>query len=144
MTDNFADLFFSYRGRIDRRSWWTGFLLVTLAASVGTWLFNDGSFDESANAVPGSLTVAAFLWLMLCLFAATSLSSKRIRDAGGKTRLVHMATAASAILISGWGVGYFLRPFAPSGETVIFWGLVGLTVPALVACATRTGNGAAR
>jgi len=140
MTDNLVDLFFSFRGRIDRQAWWLGAVAIAAAAVAGTALFNDDSFDESANAIRGSLTMAAFLWLMLCLFALTALSAKRLNDCDRAPGLRHTVSLPGAIVICGWGAGYFLDPLTVSGEMLAFWVLLAQMVPAIIACAALPGE----
>jgi uncharacterized membrane protein YhaH (DUF805 family) len=135
MTDNLVDLFFSFRGRTDRQAWWLGAAIIVAGTIVGMSFFNDGSFDESANAVPGSLTMAAFLWLALCIYVFTALCAKRLNDSGRAAWLRYTVALPATAIICGWGIGAFLDPLAFSEETLLFWALVSLTVPASVACA---------
>jgi uncharacterized membrane protein YhaH (DUF805 family) len=135
MTNDMVDLFFSFRGRTDRQIWWLGALIIAAGAVVGTALFNDGSYDESANSIPGSLTMAAFLWLALCIYVFTALCAKRLNDCGRARWLRYTVGLPAAAIVSGWGAGAFLDPLHFSEETLVFWALVSLTVPAIVACA---------
>lgn len=135
MTGDLIDLLFSFRGRISRRAWWLGAAGTIVACVAGIALFNVDSFDESANAVRGAPTMAAFLWSLLCLFVLAALCAKRLRDAGRPQWLTYTFALPGAALISGWGLGYFLAPLALDGSALAFWALAALTVPALVACA---------
>jgi uncharacterized membrane protein YhaH (DUF805 family) len=135
MQDHPIDLLFSFRGRIGRQAWWLGLGAVAAAAVAGTMLFNDDSFDESANAVRGSLTMAAFLWLALCLVAATALSVKRLGDCGWPRWPAYAAGLSGAVAICGWGLGMFQHPLTVTSEALALWVLLAAMLPALVACA---------
>lgn len=136
MSGYLIDLFFSFRGRISRREWVPAAVALALAAAGGVLLFNDDSFDESLHAVRGTPTMAAFLWVALCLFALTALSTKRLRDSGHSSLLTYAVPAAGAAAILGWGLGFFPTPLTITNETLALWGLIALTLPALIACAT--------
>ena len=81
--------------------------------------------------------MAAFLWLMLCLFVLTALCAKRLTDCGASRWLHYTVAVPGAIIICGWGAGVFLEPLAPSPEALAFWILILFTLPALVAYAAR-------
>jgi uncharacterized membrane protein YhaH (DUF805 family) len=128
------DLFFSLKGRATRLEWVTGTAVIAALAIGGILTFNDGSFDESMNAAPEIPTMAAVLWALLCLYAFTALSTKRLSDAGYGRWATAALTIASFLLLCGWGVGYFLAPFAPHADTFVFWALIAAAFPALLAC----------
>ncbi len=128
------DFFFSYGGRIGRRAWWSGALAVTAAAVVGVVLFNGDSFDDSANASREALTMAAFLWLLLCLFGLMALCAKRLNDCG-YPRLLILLGISGVILVCGRGAGLFGAILTLSNDTLAFWTLSALAAPSLAACA---------
>jgi len=137
MTTNVIDLFLSLKGRIDRQVWWIGMLAAFVATMVGIGLFNRDSFDESANAVSGAPTMAAFIWAALCGYAATSLTVKRLNDAACPRWLGQLFALAGAAIVIGWGLGFFLHPFVLNGESAVFWVLALSAVPALIESAAR-------
>lgn len=134
MSGYLIDLFFSLKGSATRTEWLTGTAAIAILALGGTLLFNDGSFDESMNAAPEVPTMAAVLWALLCLYAFTALSAKRL-NAAGNGRWTAWALALTAfLLLCGWGAGYFLTPFTLQPDTFVFWALVAAAIPALLAC----------
>ncbi len=135
MTSELIDLFFSFRGRIGRQVWWFGVVVVAAAAIGGIALFNVDSFDESANAVRGAPTMAAFLWALLCVYILTALCTKRLADSQRPSWLRHTVSIPGALAISGWGAGIFLNPLASPIETVVFWALVIMPIPAIIGSA---------
>lgn len=138
MTTHLIDLFLSLKGRISRREWVLGSIAVAAAAISGILLFNVDTYDESANAVAAAPTMAAFLWAIPCLFSLTALCAKRLR---GRMRWLAAGVAVpGALLICGWGFGYFQTLLAGDGQTAAFSLLVALSLPAFVACARNTGG----
>ncbi len=135
MSGYLIDLFFSLKGRASRAEWQLGTAVVVATTVGGIVLFNDGSFDESMNADPRIPTMAAVLWALLCLYAFTALSTKRLHDAGRRRWSAAGLAIAAFLLISGWGAGYFLAPFSPQPDTFVCWALVAAAVPALLDCA---------
>ena len=135
MSDDIIDLFFSFRGRASRQQWVFGSLAIALAAALGVYLFNDGSFDESIYAQPEIPTMAAVIWVFVCLTAFWAVSVKRVADAGLSRWVAVAVCVLSLLLATGWACGVF--PAAPSSSTVAlaFWALAGLIAPGLVLCA---------
>ncbi|MGE0022301.1 MAG: DUF805 domain-containing protein [Hyphomicrobium sp.] len=134
MADTVIDLFFSFQGRVDRRAWWIGAAIIAVVGLAGLYLFNNDGFDESANASREALTMGAFLWLMLCLFALTALSAKRLKDCG-QPRLLYTLGIAGVLLISGRAFGLFTGVLSDAPDTAVFWGLLALAAPGIAACA---------
>ena len=134
MTDTVLDLFFSFRGRVDRRMWGLGTAVLATVAFCGVYLFNGDGFDDSVNASREALTMGAFLWLMLCLFAFIALSAKRLNDCA-QPGLLYPLGGAGVFLICGRASGLFDAVLTANPDTAVFWGLVALAAPGIVACA---------
>lgn len=134
MTADVIDLLFSFTGRIGR-TWWLGFIALAAVGIAGVRLFNEDSFDESAIAIAGGPTMAAFLWALLCLFVLTGLPAKRLADRSRPRWPAQTLSIPGAILLSGWGLGFFVNPLAPSRESLVFWGLRVAAAPAMLECA---------
>lgn len=141
MSGYLIDLFSSFKGRISRTEWRLATLALVVIGVGGVLLFNDDGFDESANKVADVPTMAAFLWALLCLFAFTALCAKRLNDCDRPPRLAYAVSIAGSLTIVGWGLGFFLTPLAVSIETLIFWVLIALTLPAILACAALPAKG---
>lgn len=135
MSGYLIDLFFSFKGRVSRLEWLAGAAAIIAAALGGILLFNDGSFDESINASPEIPTMAAVLWVLLCLYAFAALSVKRLAGAGYGRRLGAVLAVSGLLLFVGWGAGFFLAPFSPRPDTFVFWALIVSILPVLLACA---------
>lgn len=135
MTGTLIDLFFSFRGRASRLEWLLGSAAIAIAATLGVYLFNDASFDESMNAAPEIPTMAAVFWVIICLIAFWSVSVKRLSDAGRGRWVAVGVCLFSLLLVLGWAVGYF--PKAPSvrADALVFWGLIAAFLPSLALCA---------
>lgn len=113
-------------------------MIATVAAGlIGIVLMNVDTFDESANAIADAPTMAAFLWAALAAYAATVLTLKRHRDGGLGRWLGALFAIAAAIILLGWGIGAFVRPFEPTTANAALWVLVLLLLPALVEAARR-------
>lgn len=106
MAGYLIDLFFSLKGAVSRREWLAGGAALALAAVLGVFLFNDASFDESANAVPDVPTMAAVFWVFLCCAAFAVLSTKGSHDAGLGRRGFLATVAPVATLALAWSTGY--------------------------------------
>ena len=140
MSGYLIDLFFSFKGRTSRREWLLGVAALAVISVGGVLLFNDGSFDESVNAVPEIPTMAAFLWALLCLFAFAALGTKRLRDAGHGRWAVAAAGLPALLLVCGWGLGYFPAVLSARADSLAFWALLAASLPALLICARRRGD----
>lgn len=136
MSDDLIDLFFSFRGRASPLEWLAGSVAIVIAAALGIYLFNDASFDESINAAPEIPTMAAVIWAIACLTAFWAVSVKRLADAGLGRWTAAMVCLLSLLLFLGWASGYFPAPVSASAHALVFWALIGVSIPALVLCAT--------
>jgi len=136
MSDDLLDLFFSFRGRASRQEWLLGSVAIVIAATIGVYLFNDASFDDSINAAPEIPTMAAVIWAVVCLAAFWAISVKRLADAGRGRWTAAAVCLLSLLLVIGWASGYFPAAPSASASAVIFWVLVVVSIPVLVLCAT--------
>jgi uncharacterized membrane protein YhaH (DUF805 family) len=119
--NSLIDILFSLKGRIGRTTWWVASLALLVAAVSGVALFNEDNFDESAHAISEAPTMAAFLWVAICVYVGFALTVKRFADAARTGWLGAAFAVAAAALVIGWGLGAFHHPFATTTEAAVFW-----------------------
>jgi uncharacterized membrane protein YhaH (DUF805 family) len=116
------DLLFSFQGRIGRRAWWIGFLLV-LVASIGGTLLLDPQFLLSA---PARLPAPAdTIWQLAMLIPGTAITVKRFNDRDWPFWLGYGYALFGAALLLAEHVG-FLPPEPSATDKVVL--LVSLPV----------------
>ena len=95
-----AWLFFGYRGRIPRRSWWFA-QAILLAAGIGVYLAMHGLMLPK----PGTpLTIPEILAQILFLIPGFAVARKRLNDRGHKLWVTALWLAVTA---AGLVAGYF-------------------------------------
>lgn len=72
-----VDLLFSFRGRIGRKAWWLGFVIVGVANIAGGLLLNPEQF--TAEELPPPDWADTF-WLIAWLLPGTAITVKRFND----------------------------------------------------------------
>jgi len=78
---SWMDLFFSFDGRIGRRQWWTGTLLLLLFSTLGSLAVNPAGWGFDGAAI-GSSPEGELLLDLACLIPGTALNIKRFNDRG--------------------------------------------------------------
>jgi uncharacterized membrane protein YhaH (DUF805 family) len=123
------DLFFGFRGRIDRKTWWLGFALV-LVVQIGliAWVDPDYFADDPETAATPNL--AHFLIALFFLVPSTAITVKRFNDRSYPWWPGYAIGALSAVYVIAEYAGYFQgnpEDF-PLPEAIFFWmlGAIGL------------------
>jgi uncharacterized membrane protein YhaH (DUF805 family) len=129
------EIFFSFRGHLDRASWAVSILIVLAMGVFGATFLNGDDYDESVNALQDAPTMAAFLWTLACVFSATALMVKRFSDSQWPKWLGYTIGIIAAFIATGWGLGFFTDPLhPPMTESLIFWSAALVVFVALIVC----------
>ena len=73
------DLFTSFQGRISRRNWWFGTLVLLCVGLAGSYLTEPGAFGLDRPGLPSSHLGRA-AWTAILLYPALALALKRLQD----------------------------------------------------------------
>lgn len=76
---NFIALFTSFRGRIGRKSWWLGSVLLLGLNAAGVLLLNPNALNLDPDAVVQPVWAVA-IWQLLLLIPTTAIMVKRFND----------------------------------------------------------------
>src|SRR6185503_12147342 len=101
------ELLTSFRGRIPRKAWWVGTLIIGIVGYVASHLIDPGvSSAEPPRAPNLSLT----LWAMVLMVPATALAVKRFNDRDWPWWLGYGVGATGVALIVAQYFGIMLDP----------------------------------
>ena len=117
------DLFFTFQGRIDRRTWWIGFLIIHLGIAAFNFVlsklmnddapFLDGTWPNLVRLLGDR---SGWITAMVFLYPQVAINTKRFHDRGlsGWWYLVFLVpfVAATAISISPLGGADYPSPLA--------------------------------
>lgn len=76
---NLVDLLFSFNGRICRKSWWLGFVIVLVASIGGSLVLDPNAFNLDPD-VPLQPTLPDTIWQLALLIPGTAITVKRFND----------------------------------------------------------------
>jgi len=121
------DLFFRFDGRIGRKSWWVG-TLILVAASIGGMLILDPSVFDLDRAPPRTPNLAATIWHLALVIPGTAVMVKRFNDRNWPYWIGFAYGALGAMITLGQHFNMFLPGFSGVPETivVVFAGLASL------------------
>ena len=131
----------SFDGRISRTSYWTGFALTVLIFGLGRFALKQALDLET----PGPDGAVVTMWSLLATVPLTALMVKRLNDRGRPAWIGTAAGAATALFITAPAFGIFageVRDFSLI-EQVLFWGLLPLSLFALVEAGFLPGTSGA-
>lgn len=103
----FVALLTSFRGRIGRKSWWTGYLAVVIASLLGTALPSPSWPDT--------------IWRLIMLAPLTAITVKRFNDGDAPWWLGYVTTPLTAVASVTPHFGLQIDPVTPGAGRIIFW-----------------------
>jgi uncharacterized membrane protein YhaH (DUF805 family) len=115
---SFIPLLTTFAGRISRRQWWVGFVIVCLGNLLGGLLLNPDFFFAEALPPPSWPDT---LWQIAMLFPATAITVKRFNDRNWPAWLGYAFAPIGALL---YLAPHFGQAVAPQSSTVLmalFW-----------------------
>ncbi len=115
---NLMHLFFDYDGRISRKSWWIGSIILGLASVVGTRLIDPTVFDL-ARPPPRTPNWPDTLWQLAIVIPGTALMVKRFNDRGWHYWLGFVFGALGAMLTLGRHFDLFVPGFSSAPENAV-------------------------
>lgn len=101
------DLLLSFKGRIGRKAWWLGFIIVNAASLVGGAFLDPTFMTEDAPAPPN---LALTLWLLAWIIPGTAIVVKRLNDRDYAPWLGYAFGALAVLFTIAEAWGYFLDP----------------------------------
>ena len=113
-----VQLLTTFTGRIDRKQWWIGFVIVVLASLGGTVLLNPESL--TAEGVPPVNWVDT-IWQLALLVPGTAITVKRFNDRDWPWWLGYALAAYSALIYLLPHAGFAIDPNADWTGTILFW-----------------------
>ncbi len=121
----------SFRGRISRKQWWIGFLIILLISLPGEYYLDPGQF----NPEPGVLRMPVWpetLWSILWLIPSTAITVKRFNDRDWPWWLGYAIGAAWLVSFVGPYFGLYIDPDAGMPNAIAFWLLLAVAFAATV------------
>ncbi len=122
----------TFAGRINRRQWWSGFIVVLLGSMFGTLLFNPETF--TAEGLP-PLSWPDTLWQLVWVVPGMAIAVKRFNDRDWPWWLGYAYGALGAFLIVAPHFGLTIVPDGDPVAATIFW----LSTVAIVGAAIDNG-----
>jgi uncharacterized membrane protein YhaH (DUF805 family) len=108
----------SFRGRISRRQWWIGFVIVCVGNVLGGLLLNPDFF--LADAIPPP-SWPDTLWQIAVLYPATAITVKRFNDRDWPAWLGYVFAPIGTVLYLAPHLGQAIGPQSPAIPMVLFW-----------------------
>lgn len=112
------NLLTSFTGRISRRQWWIGFVIVCAGNLLGGLLLNPDFFLADVLPPPNWPDT---LWQVAMLYPATAITVKRFNDRGWPWWLGYAFAPIGAVIYLAPHFGQALGPKAPAVLMVPFW-----------------------
>lgn len=113
------DLLLSFKGRIGRKAWWIGFLIVNVASLAGAILLDPNFLKDTAPEPP---SVALTFWSLLLLYPGTAIVVKRFNDRDYAPWLGYAFGAMALLFTLAEATGYFLDPdHFTLFENILLW-----------------------
>ena len=123
------NLLTTFAGRIGRRRWWTGFIIVFLASSFGTLLFNPETF--TTDSLP-PLSWPDTIWQLIWIVPGTAITVKRFNDRDWPWWLGYACGALGTFLVIAPHFELAVVPDAGPAGAAIFWISVAVILGALI------------
>ena len=123
------NLLTTFGGRINRRQWWTGFILVLLGSIFGTLLFNPETF--TAEGLP-PLSWPDTIWQLVWIVPGMAIAVKRFNDRDWPWWLGYAYGVLGAFLIVAPHLGLAIVPDDGPVTATIFWLSTAAIVGAVV------------
>jgi uncharacterized membrane protein YhaH (DUF805 family) len=119
----------SFRGRISRRQWWIGFVIVCIGNVLGGLLLNPDFFLADTLPPPSWPDT---LWQIAMLYPATAITVKRFNDRDWPAWLGYAFAPIGAVLYLAPHFGQAIGPQSPAILMVLFWAFAAYLVFAFI------------
>jgi uncharacterized membrane protein YhaH (DUF805 family) len=126
---NLLSLLTSFRGRIGRKQWWIGFIIVFFGSLFGTLLLNPEMF--TAEELPPPSWPDTF-WQLAWLVPATAITVKRFNDRDWPWWLGYAFAALAVVLHVAPHFGLLIDPQAGGIGAFAFWLYAAAATAALI------------
>lgn len=134
---NWYHLYLGFDGRIGRKAWWIGFLVLTAVELIGVYLFNPGTFEGPS----APSTLPELLWSLLLMVPGAALVVKRFNDRGFPWWWGYVFIGLNVLYNIAEFAGYFsdTADMTPA-EQIAFWPFALVTLIVLVDNGFRRGT----
>ncbi len=123
-TSDLFSLLTGFHGRIGRKSWWIGYMIVVVASLLGTAVLNPDYFTAEEIPPPSWPDT---VWQLIWLVPATALTVKRLNDRDWPWWLGYFAAALAAFLYVAPQFGLSIDPQASGAGRILFW-IIGVVL----------------
>jgi uncharacterized membrane protein YhaH (DUF805 family) len=124
------NLLLSFKGRIGRRSWWLGYIIVVVASLFGTALLNPDFFTPDEVPVVPPPSWPDTVWQVVCLVPGTAITVKRFNDRDWPWWLGYAAGVLAAALYIAPHFGLPIDPLVSGVGRPLFW-IIGVALLAI-------------
>jgi uncharacterized membrane protein YhaH (DUF805 family) len=124
-------LFTTFHGRISRKQWWIGFLIILLVSFPIEFYLDPTLFSDT----PSPLTTPTWLetlWSAVSLIPATAITVKRFNDRDWPWWAGYAVSAAWLVTFISPYFGVFIDPDAGTANAVAFWIVIAMGFVAMV------------
>ncbi|MBC7832754.1 MAG: DUF805 domain-containing protein, partial [Hyphomicrobium sp.] len=119
----------TFTGRISRREWWIGFVIVLIGSIAGTLLFNPEMLTSEVVVPPQWPDT---IWQLAWLVPATAITVKRFNDRNWPWWLGYAFGVLGVFLYVAPHFGMVIDPEAAGVGAIVFWILLAAVVAAVV------------
>jgi len=103
---NLIELVTSFRGRISRKSWWLGFVILQMLSLAGALRFNPASLSWDTDVVVPAVW-ADTIWQLVLIIPLTAITVKRFNDRDWPNWLGYGMGLILALFFIAWHFGFF-------------------------------------
>lgn len=124
-------LFTTFDGRIGRKQFWIGFLII-VAVSIPVEAYLNPALFSSAPMPLTTPSLADTAWSVLSLIPSTAITVKRFNDRDWPWWLGYALSAAWLVTFINPYFGVFIDPDAGTANAVVFWLLLAAVLAAMI------------
>jgi uncharacterized membrane protein YhaH (DUF805 family) len=121
----------TFQGRISRKQWWIGFLIIVIVSLPVELYLNPAQFSADPPLLPQPI-LADTVWSVLWLIPSTAITVKRFNDRDWPWWFGYAFGAAWLVTFVGPYFGLYIDPDAGTANAIAFWLLLASALAATI------------